>query len=410
MTTHPPLRILTQDSRRLQAAATAGLLNRYLLPKVALTVISIASLAGVFLTMTTHAAPPAWALVRWLHLTALGVLAGGAMWWGFFWRAPEHEEPLSVAQLLVAQERRFRVIGAAAWLLTAVTAFQLLWFYQWAVVQGILALWLLNSIGLAIALAGTAWLLWPQPVEAWAFHTGRARLAWAALTLTLALTALLDARLTFPARPSAWALRPVHMVAFGLWFGGALWNIFIAVPAAQETLAIPVVVAAAEQLERFRRVVRVILPTLILTGLLQALPYSGHSLTGLAFSPFGQLILLKLGLVIALVIIFISCPLWRACSPIRGMCDLEELQSPAAALPQPSRRIDNRGKACAGFVHIQRELDSMRPGEVLELLSTDRISWWELPVWLEKHGHTLVTREQSGRLWWKTYRFLIQKS
>jgi len=51
----------------------------------------------------------------------------------------------------------------------------------------------------------------------------------------------------------------------------------------------------------------------------------------------------------------------------------------------------------------------MRPGEVLELLSTDRISWWELPAWLEKHGHTLINREQSGRMWWKSYRFLIQK-
>ena len=72
-------------------------------------------------------------------------------------------------------------------------------------------------------------------------------------------------------------------------------------------------------------------------------------------------------------------------------------------------RIDNRGKACAGFVHVQRALESMAPGEVLELLSTDPISWWELPAWLGKHGHTLLRREQSGRLWWKSYRFLIQK-
>lgn len=227
--------------------------------------------------------------------------------------------------------------------------------------------------------------------------------------LALVLTALLDARLTFPHRPSAWMLRPLHLLAFGLWFGGAVWNIFIAVPAAQATLAIPVVVAAAEHLERFRWTVRVILPTLLVTGLFQALPYTGFSLHELLFSTFGRLILLKLGLIIGLVGIFITCPMWRACSPIRGMCDLEDLEAEAPPLPQPARRLDNRGKSCAGFVHIRRVLEAMQPGEVLELLSTDPISWWELPAWLEKHGHRLLSREQKGRLWWRSYRYLIQK-
>jgi TusA-related sulfurtransferase len=91
------------------------------------------------------------------------------------------------------------------------------------------------------------------------------------------------------------------------------------------------------------------------------------------------------------------------------MCDLEDLEAKSPSQPQPARRLDNRGKACAGFVRIRQTLDAMRPGEVLELLSTDSFSWWELPAWLEKQEYPLIHSEQSGRLWWKSYRFLIQK-
>src|SRR5690606_26904918 len=181
---------------------------------------------------------------------------------------------------------------------------------------------------------------------------------------------------------------------------------FVAVPAAQESPTMPVVIAAAEQLERFRWAVRAILPTLLVTGLLQALPYTGLNPATL-LTPFGLLILSKIALVLGLFVIFITCPLWRACSPIRGMCDLADLSAPPAF--QPTHRLDNRGKACAGFVRGQRILDAMAPEETLELLSTDRISWWELPAWLEMNGHTLVERGQSGRLWWRSYRYLIRR-
>lgn len=404
--TQPQPRTPSESSRQLGE----GLFNRYLLPRVALTVIGISSLAGVYLTMTTHGAPPVWALVRWLHLIALGTLAGGAMWWGAFQRRPDQgADAVAVSRFAVVQQQRFRIIGGAAWLAVILTAPYLIWFGRWATQAGLHALWIANGVGLAAALGLAGWLLWQPPVAARAFAARRVRLTLGALLLVLVLTALLDAQLTFPTQPTAWLLRPIHLVAFGLWFGGAVWNIFIAVPAARATLAMPVVIAAAEQLERFRHVVRVILPTLLVTGLLQALPYTGFSFHLLITSPFGQLILLKLGLIVGLVGIFITCPLWRACSPIRGMCDLEELEAKGPPQSQPVRSLDNRGKSCAGFVHIQRALDAMHTGEVLELLSNDRFSWWELPAWLERHAHPLIHSEQAGRLWWKSYRFLIQK-
>lgn len=385
----------------------AEFLNPSMLPKVALTVISIASLVGAYLTMTTHGARPAWVVVRWVHLLALGTLAGGAMWWGFFVPRPDTaEEVPDVARLALVQQQRFRLVGGLALLAAILTAPHLAWFGRWGSAAGAQGLWVANGIALAVALASAAGLLRGRPAREQAFATALARWSSAALVLTLALTALLDARLTFPGQPLALLLRPLHLVAFGLWLGGAVWNIFIAVPAAQETLSMAVVVSAAQQLERFRRAVRLILPTLVITGLLQSLPYSGYSLSGL-LSPFGLLIVFKLGLIVALFAIFITCPMWRACSPIRGVCNLEDLKQLPAA--QPTRRLDNRGKACAGFVYIQQALEGIGPAETLELLSSDPISWWELPAWAEKQGLTLLHREQTGRLWWRTYRYLIRK-
>jgi putative copper resistance protein D len=391
-------------SSAMRANPTSGFLDRYVLPKVALTVIAFASLVGVYLTMSTHGTPPAWALIRWLHLAALGVLAGGLMWWGLFMNRPDDPQEVdSVARFARAQQNRFRAIAWGAWGVALVSASHLFRLADLAQAAGAYALWGANTLLLVVALLTVGWLLANPPTTHRPFDVQGVRLALGMVVLTLASTAVLDARLTFPGQTWPWALRLLHVVAFGLWTGGAVWNIFVAVPGAQQTLAMPVVIAAAEQLERFRWAVRVILPTLLVTGLAQALPYTGLRPAAL-LTPFGLLILTKIGLVVALFIIFITCPMWRACSAIRGMCDLKELKAPP--LPQPGQRIDNRGKACAGFVRIQRALDAMQPSDTLELLSTDRISWWELPAWLEINGHTLLQQEKRGRLWWRHYHFL----
>jgi TusA-related sulfurtransferase/uncharacterized membrane protein len=385
-----------------------GLLDRYMLPRVALVTISIASLAGTYLTMTTHGAPAAWAFVRWLHLAALGVLGGGTMWWGWFVRRPEEaEEVAAVARFGIVQQERFHTIAKVALAVLVLTLPHLLWFASWAAEPIDRVLWLTSTFALAIAIVLDGWLVTRPLVLARAYENGLVRGTWSALVLAIALTALLDAHLTFPNQPLAWLLRPIHVIAFALWIGGAVWNIFIAVPSAQTTLSAETVIAAAQQLERFRWAVRVILPTLVISGLLQAYAYIGLDLNLLLSTFFGQLILLKIGLVVALIGIFITCPMWRACSPIKGMCDLDDLNAPQP--PAPARRLDNRGKACAGFVKIQKLLQGMQTGEVLELMSSDRISWWELPAWAEKNGHRLLKKEKNGRWLWQWYHFMIQK-
>jgi putative copper resistance protein D len=383
-------------------------LDRHVLPKIALTFISIASMSGVYLTMTGHGASPGIALLRWVHLMAMGVLAGGTMWWGFFIRRPEEpEERRDVARFVLAQRALFRRIGLVALALAAPSAAHLAAMAGWARGAGAGA-WLWGDVAILLpTLAAVAALLARSSGPEGAFSFGVVRAVCGALVVSLAATAALDARLTFPGSGSALGLRPLHLAAFGLWVGGAVWNIFIAVPAAQRTLSLPVVVAGARALERFRWVVRVILPTLVLTGAAQALPYTGFHLAGLTGSLFGRLILFKVALLAGLVVIFITCPLWRACSPIRGMCDLEELQRPPA--PEPALRLDNRGSACAGFVHVRRALEALQPGAVLEVLSTDRFSWWELPAWLEVNGYALLEREKG---WWRlrrSYRFLVRQ-
>jgi putative copper resistance protein D len=120
-------------------------------------------------------------------------------------------------------------------------------------------------------------------------------------------------------------VRTIHLAAFGMWFGGAVWNVFITVPAARNIVSLPVVIAASQQLERFRIAVRIILPTLIITGLIQAYAYVGFSLRALTAPTFGLLILTKLILVMILIGVFITCPMWRACSPISGMCKIDDL-------------------------------------------------------------------------------------
>ena len=300
------------------------LLDKYALPKVALTVIAISSLVGTWLTMTTHGAG-AWSSVlpRWLHLVSFGLLAGGYMWKGLFTQ-PAHRPAQSayVAAFVRAQFARFRRL---AWVVLGVYfvtgLFDLVRFSEMGVGWPI---WLGAALMVAITLVVMHELYLRRPDDPFA-ERPEARLVLGLLVIDALFQAIFDVALS---QGGAWwplLVRWLHLTAFGLWIGGAVWNIFITVPAARQTIAIPVVVAAGRQLERFRVVVRMILPALIVTGLIQAYRYVGFSLDALLYSSIGHVILIKIGLVLVLVGVFLTCPLWRACSPISGMCKLDEL-------------------------------------------------------------------------------------
>jgi putative copper export protein len=121
---------------------------------------------------------------------------------------------------------------------------------------------------------------------------------------------------------AALVVRALHLLAFSVWVGGAVWNIFAAVPTGQEYPTPPVVRAAGEQLERFRWAVRFVIPTVLLTGLYQAVDALGVGAAAYVESLLGLAVLGKLAVVGVLFVIFKLCPMWRACSPIDGVCDL----------------------------------------------------------------------------------------
>lgn|GEM_PF-5470763 len=99
--------------------------------------------------------------------------------------------------------------------------------------------------------------------------------------------------------PGDWQVllwRVLHLSGFAAWFGGAVWNVEVAVRAAREKLSVTVVIMANAQLERFRRIVRIALPMIVATGLLQV--WDDMGLTRWAVEgPFGHLVLVKLGLI-----------------------------------------------------------------------------------------------------------------
>lgn len=37
---------------------------------------------------------------------------------------------------------------------------------------------------------------------------------------------------------------------------------------------------------------------------------------------------MKVLAIVALVVVFITCPLFRHCSPVQGVCDIEDLERP----------------------------------------------------------------------------------
>lgn len=329
-TAHP----VKQEARIIPAAVPATktqLLDKYVLPKVALTVIAISSFAGTWLTMSTHGAG-AWlpVLSRWLHLVAFGLLAGGYMWKGLFTQ-PAHrpDQAAYVAAYVTAEFARFRRLAWAA--LGVYFLSGLLDLVRFSRMGVGWPVWVEAALLVSIVMVALheVYTRWPDNPFG---ERSEAGLLLGLLLLDALFQAAFDVTLS---QGGAWwplLVRWVHLAAFGLWIGGAVWNIFIAVPAARQTIAIPVVVAAGRQLERFRVAVRLILPALIVTGLIQAYRYVGLSLGALLYSPIGQLILVKIGLVIVLIGVFLTCPLWRACSPISGMCKLDELYDSDPAL------------------------------------------------------------------------------
>ena len=286
------------------------------LPKVAFVLIGVASLLGTALSNRGLGVSALWLVPRWVALWAASASVGLVTWRVMYLR----DEGLAGLTRYHADLRaRARTVGR---------------------VMGLLVLATVPTVGTVGYLAG-------RPAV-------RILLAAAAIVLAVLLLAGIDHRARARAALLAaatvtitWAVadagggvavlwRGLHLFAFGLWVGGATWNLAVAIPVGIRHPTIEAVTSGALQLQRFRRVARVALPTVVTTGVVMALPYL-TDVGDLATSTPGRFIAAKIGLIVALVVIFITCPLFRQCSPVAGVCDLDELDTPTSSPQRQSR-------------------------------------------------------------------------
>lgn len=310
---------------RLRAAD--DLFDKYLLPKVALTIILAASLVGTAVSLSLSSGW-SWSLglAKWVFFVSLAVLTGGLCWKHAFVR-PGDVTGDAAAYSARTFARFDRIALGATILLFATTPFVVRAYPPLAV--GHNSLFYTGGLLLAFAfLAGWMAIRDRPAADIHRSHLGIITLAVGVLA-TLAVT-VLEVRAGGEYGAIPMVVRGVHLLAFSVWLGGAVWNIFAAVPSGQAEPTLAVIEAAGEQLERFRGAVRVIIPTIVLTGVVQAVLEFGHSLAPYTTSLIGVAIVAKLGLIGVLFAIFLTCPMWRACSPIDGVCDLTDLDDPGS--------------------------------------------------------------------------------
>lgn len=278
-----------------------------LLPKVAFALIAIASLLGTALSNRGLGIPTGLLLPRWLALWAAAAALGFLLWRVAYLRDREAEVPTDeLVDYHVATLARATLVGRALAAVIALT-----------VPVGAMADHLASRPEVRLLLAVAASMLVTTLV------IGPRRRSVGSVGLVAAGAALVVWAIGDAGTGVAGVWRGLHLVAFGLWVGGALWNLSVAIPVGVRHPTIAAVTSGAHQLQRFRRVARVSLPTVVVTGVLMAHPYLADVSDLVATVP-GRFITAKAGLIVLLVVIFITCPLYRQCSPVAGVCDLDD--------------------------------------------------------------------------------------
>lgn len=298
--------------RDLQRADTLQVIVKTetpMLPRAAFTLITLASLGGAIFTGLGLGVSGFGLFARWFALWTMGLAGGFLVWRLLYLRRTEKEADEGAVDVLNADLLdRATLIGRWVAGLTIVGAAAPL---AVSYLDGRVALkTVLVALGVVLAAALAVGV--------------RVRVAsYPAIAATLGLVvswALADVGMNWHG-----AIRLAHLTAFSLWLGGALWNIFVAMPVGRRHADVDSVIVGARQLDRFRWVVRFALPTIIVTGLVMAGAYRAVPLDWWMSWP-GMLIPLKVLTIVALVVIFITCPLFRQCSPVQGVCNIDDLK------------------------------------------------------------------------------------
>ena len=297
-----------RDGARVQTLQVVVREETPFLPKVAFVLISLASLGGAVFTGLGLGVAPAGLGLRWLTLWSLALAGGFLLWRLVYLRSTEPGVDQSRLEALnhtaLARADRVARMVAVLVLAGAAGAFVVPHLDGAPLQRGLLVA---GSVLLAVLLA-----------------LGVQRRTVAAAALTVVALLLLGWAITDAGTGWPLFVRLLHLSAFTLWLGGALWNIAVAMPAGRQHANVPAVLAGAKQLDRFRWVVRFALPAIIVTGLVMAGAFRALPLDWWTSFP-GVLIPLKVLAIVALVVVFITCPLFRHCSPVQGVCNVDDL-------------------------------------------------------------------------------------
>jgi TusA-related sulfurtransferase len=75
----------------------------------------------------------------------------------------------------------------------------------------------------------------------------------------------------------------------------------------------------------------------------------------------------------------------------------EEIAVPAPEGLRADRRLDTVGLFCPlPIIRTSETVSRMRPGEVLEVLSDDRVILIDMPAWCRSMGHGFIGARQEG--------------
>jgi len=68
-----------------------------------------------------------------------------------------------------------------------------------------------------------------------------------------------------------------------------------------------------------------------------------------------------------------------------------------AAIITPDKALDVRGIACSlVMMKTKQTLDGMEAGKVLEVITTDECTEYDIPAWVSRTGKELLTTSKDG--------------
>jgi len=257
-------------------------------PRFVLLALLAAALGGVWIGDGWR--DPGSVLAWWITLVALGALLGGTYWRLVLFRSAAYEDP-ALARGTRSHWRRIELAVAVVVIVA---------------VAGVVGR---NHVDPA---AGQ-----PEAVLVAAVLTGGTAAIGAALlefrrpevTVVLRTIALIAAAGAIGAAaavevstvdPTAWSVRLLHLLAVGLWLGGALWHNAVVLP-----LGGPVAPGLRTQVKRFRRHLPAVVVVVFATGFSQTHRLFGTDVGAVLETDVGRVIILKLALLAALVALIV---------------------------------------------------------------------------------------------------------